>query len=126
MTPDPRWEPATEHLLAMALEDVQPPDSDDQPPNEAFYADARKFLGVLADAGVLIKPGGQHRVDHAAFKVDRAVQVPSEDAVFRTSEETALHTAKVFGPNGWAGRRHAIWWPDGSEYLGAWERINGT
>lgn len=54
---DQHWTDETERLVANALEDVQPPDSDISRPDEAFFADARRVLAVLSASGLLLPPG---------------------------------------------------------------------
>jgi len=55
-----RWTPETENLVAMELEDVLPQEVGALP-DEAFYVDARRVLAALADAGLLLPPGGETR-----------------------------------------------------------------
>jgi hypothetical protein len=52
---DDRWTPETEYLVAMELEDMLPREVGDAP-DLAFFEDARRILGVLADRGLLIVP----------------------------------------------------------------------
>lgn len=55
---DARWTDETENIVAMELEDVLPREVGALP-DEAFYEDARRILAALADAGLLIPPGGE-------------------------------------------------------------------
>jgi hypothetical protein len=60
-----RWTPETENLVAMELEDVLPQEVGALP-DEAFYVDARRILAALADAGLLLPPGGETRTRWAS------------------------------------------------------------
>lgn len=70
MSTDQDWTTEdVELIVARALEDVQPPESDPARPDEAFIADARRVLSALADAGwSLLPPGCETRTEWAARK----------------------------------------------------------
>jgi hypothetical protein len=55
-----RWTEETENIVAMELEDVLPREVGALP-DEAFYVDARRVLAALAEAGLLLQPGGEVR-----------------------------------------------------------------
>ena len=60
-----RWTDEAENIVAMELEDVLPREVGALP-DEAFYVDARRILTALADAGLLLPPGGEVREEWTA------------------------------------------------------------
>ena len=80
---------------------------------------ADSVLTILADAGLLLPPGGEVREEHATVKDRRR---PWE-FVYRTTAEAARHTAAVWGSGAYVVVRTETCWPDGAVLVGPWREV---
>lgn len=113
--PSPRWTPETERLMIRV----------------GYGRDVRAYLTALADAGLLLPPGGETRTtwrvqwfceDRPEGRIDFDDEVEAR-AYFADDEVTSRVVEGVWRAE--LQRRSVTSWPDGSVYQGPWEVTDG-
>jgi hypothetical protein len=125
-TAQTRWSRETELIAARALENVQPPESDEAEPDEGFVTDARRVLAALNSAGRLLPEGGETRTEYR----DRDT-VSGGAVIFRSRERADQWCAEHHEPSPyepWHPCAREVCtvteWPDGSEHRSPWEPVS--